>query len=171
VPPTSRSELMDALDQHVEILKSLVELSQREHQQLIAFEPGPLSATTETKSEVAEALSNSESRLRATLEVVAMDAGYPKDQELVLSQVLELVMGPERDALMSRATLLRSLAESLSELQAISLLHAERGLKAVRAYTSLLRSHNEEEEEGDRYTSQGRPRRIPLPTSTLTRNV
>ena len=69
MPPTSRSARLDALDQHIEILKSLVELSQREHQQLIAFEPEPLSATTEAKSEVVAALSNSESRLRAALEV------------------------------------------------------------------------------------------------------
>ena len=171
MPPTSRAELLDALDQHIEILKSLVELSQQEQQQLIAFEPGPLSETTEAKSEVAAALSNSEIRLRSTLETVAAEAGYPKDQELVLSRVLELVTGPELEALTSKAALLRSLAGSLSELQAISLLHAERGLKAVRAYTSLLRSHSGGEEEEGVYTSQGRPRRIPLPTSTLTRNV
>lgn len=170
MPPTSRSELLDALEQHIEILKSLVELSQREHQQLIAFEPGPLAQTTEAKAAVATELSNSESQLLTTLQAVAQEVGYPKDQELVLSQVLQLVIGPDREALRERATILRSLGESLAELQAISLVHAERGLKAVRAYTSLLRSHNGEEEEGV-YTSQGRPRRIPLPTSTLTRNV
>ena len=131
--PTSRSELLDALDLHLEILKSLVELSQREHQQLIAFEPGPLASTTEAKSAVTADLIASEARLRSSLEVVAREVDYPSEDELVLTRVLQHVQGPELAALTEKATLLRSLAESLRELQSISLVHAERGLKVVAA--------------------------------------
>ena len=168
--PSPAAQLLDGLDRHIELLKSLVDLSQREQQHLIAFEPKAMVELTEAKAGVAIDLQASEGSLREALEALANEVNLPEDQELTMTAVIALTRGQDQVRLHERASLVRALAENLRELQAVSLVHAERGVKLVQQYTSLLRRTDAEPTSGT-YTAQGRTAKKSIPTKTLSRTV
>ena len=168
--PSPAAQLLDGLDRHIELLKSLVDLSQREQQHLITFEPKALVDITETKAGVAIELQASEGDLRQALENLAREVSLPEDEELTMTAVIALTRGQEQSRLHERASLVRSLAANLHELQSVSLVHAERGMKLVQQYTALLRQTDADPQSGT-YTAQGRTAKKSMPTKTLSRTV
>ena len=169
--PSPAALLSEALSGHIELLKSLVDQSQREQQHLIAYEPRLLASLAEEKAATVMQVQRSEEGLRIALNALAEDVGHPADEEMTLTAVIGRTTGEAQAQLHEQAYLLRSLAESLRELQAVSLVHAERGLRVIRQYSSLLR-HVDPEAEGEPvYTAQGRKLNKPLPPKTLSKTV
>lgn len=165
--------LSDALDGHIALMKDMVEVSQHEQAQLIAFQPSKLATSTEEKRVLMVQLEASEACVRGHLTSAGQAVGLQSVDEHTLRLVGDRLEGPDRDAVLGRASTLRSLSESLQELQAMSLVQAERGLRLVRAYATLLRSAGgaQELESSELYSSDGRARREAIPTTTVSRNA
>lgn len=163
-----------ALDDHVNRMRELVELSQREQQHLLAFEVRELVSCTEEKRALTAQLERSEHGIRQELEACGVVLGLERPRTTTVKDVSDRCSAEAQQALASRVTCLQALAGSLRELQGMTLVQAERGQRLVRAYASLLRSnHNAPEASvaGDMYTAKGRPRAVAMPRGTIARNV
>ena len=168
------SGLEAALDDHVNRMRQLVELSQREQQHLLAFEVRQLVSCTEEKRILTGQLEQSEHAIREQLELCGHAIEAERPQAVTVKDVCEHISPTSREALESRVTCLQALAGSLRELQGMTLVQAERGQRLVRAYASLLRSNNDAPQaavSGDLYTAKGRPRAVAMPRGTIARNV
>ena len=166
--------LASALDAHIMLMRDLVEVSQREQQHLIAFETRALAACTEEKRVLMSQIAASEASVRQALdESYAAFELTPEGEEQTITELVGALPEARREELSARTSQLRSLTGSLQELQAMSLVHAERGLLFVKAYTSLLKSVQGEESDEPNvlYDSTGRARREPAPGSTVSRNA
>jgi flagellar biosynthesis/type III secretory pathway chaperone len=163
--------LSGALEGHIRLMRDLIEVSQKEYAQIIAFEHRNLSMSTEEKRALLSQLEASEAQIGAVLRDCSTELGLDS-VEPTAAVVASATDGEIRKGLDDQVTCLRALSESLRELQAVSHFHAERGLKLVRSYTALLRGHDPScHEGGETYTPTGRARRAPLPSQTVTRNA
>ena len=163
--------LTEALEGHIALMQDLIEVSQREYAQIIAFEHRELSVATENKLSLLAQLEANEVAISELLRRHAVELGL--EQELpTANEVAGALTGPERETITSQVTSLRSLTQSFRELQAVSQLHAQRGLNVVRSYSALLRGQDPDRFQGtDSYTSRGRVRRESLPSKTVSRNA
>jgi hypothetical protein len=163
--------LSGALEGHIRLMRDLIEVSQKEYAQIIAFEHRSLSMSTEEKRALLSQLEASETGVGTLLRQCSAELGL-ETAEPTAAEVASATDGALREGLEDQVTCLRALSESLRELQAVSQYHAERGLKVVRSYTALLRGHDPTcHEAGETYTPMGRARRARLPSHTVTRNA
>lgn len=168
-----QGSLRDGLDGHIALLRDLVAVSQEEQRHLIAFEPASLFRATEEKRILASQLEASEASLKDLLAGAAEAAGMRDGGAPTVASLAKALPAREAELLRDRAECLAALAGTLRELSAMSLVHAERGTRIVRAYTALLRSWDPTgpSEATGAYTARGRPRPEPVPAGTVSRNA
>ena len=163
--------LSEALEGHIRLMRDLIEVSQKEYAQIIAFRHRDLSMSTEEKRALLGQLEANETSIVSLLRQCATDLGL-EISDPTASNIAVATEGALGERLSAQVTNLRALNESLRELQAVSQYHAERGLKMVRSYTALLRGHDPESAGGgETYTPTGRARRVALPSQTVSRNA
>lgn len=163
--------LFEALEGHIGLMRDLIEVSQREYAQIIAFEHRELSVATERKLSLLAQLEANEVAIGELLCRCATELEL-EGESPTAAQVAEALTGPIRGQITGQVTRLRALTESFRELQAVCQLHAQRGLTVVRSYSALLRGHDPDRfRSTDSYTSMGRVRRESLPSKTVSRNA
>ena len=162
--------LSEALEGHIGLMRDLIEVTQQEYAQIIAFEHRDLSVATEKKLSLLAQLEANEVAIGELLQQHATQLGLEQENPTA-SQVANALPVAAREQIMGQVTRLRSLTESFRELQAVCQLHAQRGLTVIRSYTALLRGHDPGQFQGtDSYTSRGRVRRESIPSKTVSRN-
>jgi flagellar biosynthesis/type III secretory pathway chaperone len=163
--------LSEALEGHIGLMRDLIEVTQQEYAQIIAFEHRELSVATEHKLSLLAQLEANEVAIGELLRVSATQLEMEMENPTA-TQVASALTGTTREQITSQVTRLRALTESFRELQAVCQLHAQRGLTVVRSYSALLRGHDPDRFQGtDSYTSMGRVRRESLPSKTVSRNA
>ncbi|MGM0578348.1 MAG: flagellar export chaperone FlgN [Myxococcota bacterium] len=166
--------LADALDGHIALTRQMVEIAQREQQHLIAFEPQALAGCTEEKRALMAQLEASAASVQATLEETARHEGLAAEGDgLTVRALCEHLAPARREPVETRAECLRALSSSLRELQAMTLVHAERGMRLVRSYGALLRSEDPAAatEPAGLYNASGKRRPEPVSGGTVSRNA
>jgi flagellar biosynthesis/type III secretory pathway chaperone len=134
--------LRSTLEGEVALLKRLVECTQREKQQILAFEPEGLDSIVQEKQKLLEQLNVlhkcREVQLQEELRASNAPDGYPTSLTALISLLpdhLARELEPTRDTL-------RSLLEALQELNMTAGFHAERQLVWVRNCKKALRKTN-----------------------------
>ena len=127
--PDAVAALKAALRLQRETLLDLVQVSQNEQANLIAFDIKELSRSTARRNEVLTALAK-----RQLLSQNAFNQARMSSDRTVT----ELADRLEDGELMDLVSALRSLTEAVSELNAMTKFHAERSAGTTRAYAALL---------------------------------
>lgn len=163
---TELGALDRALDDHVDLMQRLVEAAQTEQQHLVAFETRALMESLEDKRRCVEASAEAEARTRQAAARVRAGLGLTEAEAPTLRDIVRHLPEPHATRTLGRCDCLRALAQSLTELHAISLVHADRGLRLVHAYASLLSSSGVTDDAGT-YAADGRQRAEGVPSRTL----
>ena len=163
--------LSEALEGHIGLMRDIIEVTQQEYAQIIAFEHRELSVSTEKKLSLLSQIEANEVAIGELLCLSAEKLGMELEKPTA-SQVAEALSGALGEKIAGQVTSLRSLTESFRELQAVCQLHAHRGLTVIRSYSALLRGHDPDRfQSTDSYTSRGRVRRESIPSKTVLRNA
>jgi flagellar biosynthesis/type III secretory pathway chaperone len=159
--------LDEALADHITVIRELVDIAQREQQHLIAFETEPLEACLTTKQAMVERANVAERRTRDATTKVRVLSDVSVEEASSLRHLASRLPGEMGRETLDRCSRLRSLAQTLDELQAISAVHAERGLNVVRAWTNLLTTSA----DAGAYGSDGRRSNRPVSPGIISRTV
>ncbi|MFT7624289.1 MAG: flagellar biosynthesis/type III secretory pathway chaperone [Myxococcota bacterium] len=136
------NHLLAVLDEEVCVLEALVQVTQKEQQHLLAFEPAGL-----------ELLLDQKSRLLAREEDLRAHRERLVGSGRTLLQHIESLPGQQGRVLATRRSRLRALLGALGELNQVAGLHAKRQLRWVRQCRKRLEV---KERNGASYGPQGR---------------
>jgi flagellar biosynthesis/type III secretory pathway chaperone len=167
---TTQAALETTLDAYIEVMRALVECSQHEQQHLLAFEIGDLQSCLARKRTLVDQIATIDAQMRRDTETLRSVLDVDHGQASTIKSLVQHIPEGMRESTETRRVALRALAQSLEELQRISLVHADRGLKTVRAYASLLSSHGQAP-SGETYTQTGQSRRAASQPGVLSRSV
>jgi flagellar biosynthesis/type III secretory pathway chaperone len=161
------------LDSHITKLRELVDAAQREQQYLIAFEVQNLTLCTAQKRTLIAQLERSGLAIATELQSLMPSLGVQEPKDFTLAKFALHLHEDMRHELGSRTECVKALIASLNELQNMTLLHAERGVRFTRAYVNLLRSTNSQISSSGPglYTVHGETRREAITCSTISRNA
>lgn len=165
---TALTELAQAIDNQLEILDALVSATQDQLKALINLKgvglegtsPGertPLSDVQSAIAKLSTRLGLAGDRVRNAARVLHLLIGpdpTTESAEPTLTELIARVPEDKREIASERVSALRSLAQALSELQRVSLVHANRGLQAISAWRTVLGMP--ESESGLTYNRAGR---------------
>ena len=171
VPVGAVDEAISALEAHVALTRDLVEISQREQAHLLAFEIPQLTSSTDEKRVLLSQLQANEARLSQHLAAAGEQHGVAQATVSALAAVIDASAG---ERMLELASCVRSLTASLHELQSVTLVHADRGGRFVRAYASLLRGVDSSLPAApgtETYDSGGKRRPATIPGGTLARRA
>lgn len=161
-----------ALDDEVALMRELVDVCQREQAHVMALEGRELTVCVAEKLALSKRLQTHEGVCRQLMNEVAADLGVTPGADLTVTSLALRVPEPERNALLERATCLRSLGSALRELQAMTTLLAARGTDVVRACLDGLSGLGTSGSALlDTYTAHGRKRLEPITKRDLLTNV
>jgi len=158
------ASLVAALDAQVQVLEAMVLASQRQISAILAYradlrqtEPDELARAQADLGRGAAALGPINEAVRG-----AVDAILPGATPSAAAARLPL---PERRAVEERISLVRSLAQSMNELQRVTQFHAQRGLQVLRAWRSLV----EPTQSANTYSHPRTARRVQRRTDVTSR--
>ncbi len=164
-------DLAAALDAHVALTRDLVEVSQREQAHLLAYEVPQLASSTDEKRVLLSQLQANEARVAAALSHAAGTLGV---EVPTVTRVAERLPEPGAARLRELVSCLQALTATLHELQSVTLVHADRGSRFVRAYAALLRGVDTSlgaASGTETYTQSGKRRPVTVPGGTLARQA
>lgn len=132
------TDLLEALARLTTILNGLVDVAQREQSHLIAFEPARLNVCNDERAELLAQQRETEQDIRAQMERLRASLGVEESETPTLMSLAPHLDEDTQCALSERAECLKALSGTLQELHRMNAVQAERGLKTVRSYLSLL---------------------------------
>lgn len=138
--PSPLDTLLAVMDEQVALLADLLDASQREQRHILAFEPKLVGAVVEEKKALIERERDLEERRQEAVGAVLESLGVDEADVPNVWALVPLVPQSRRSAFEDRCNELRALVDSLRELQAVSLVHAERGLDWIQGYLGKLRN-------------------------------
>jgi len=150
-----------SLNCHLESLKqlltTLVDLAQQEQAHLIAFEPKALEEVNDARALLLDEQNDLESLIRDELAKIRAELNLTEEQAPTLAAIATHLPEEERASLEQHCNCLRALSGSLQELHKMNAVQAERGLRTVRSYLTLL-VDSVKEEGPETYDGFGRTR-------------
>ena len=172
---TAAGDLAAALDAHVMLTRDLVEVSQREQAHLLAYEVPQLGSSTDEKRVLLSQLQANEARIAGALSDAGALVGLDlPGSKLTVSILADHLPPPGSERLRGLVSCLQSLTATLHELQSVTLVHADRGSRFVRAYAALLRGVDTSlavASGTETYTNSGKRRPVTIPGGTLARQA
>lgn len=162
--------LETALSVQIEILRAMVTVAQQEQQHLLAVETTEIHASVTRRKALFKRLESANAMTEMAVDVLREKLGLSKKKAPTLSALLRRLEPAYREHLSERRACVQSLAQALGELNAINMVHAQRGLRVVRGFTSLL-NENGRVEANDSYTKDGRQSRGQQGRGWLARSV
>jgi flagellar biosynthesis/type III secretory pathway chaperone len=149
------TDLLEALARLTTILNGLVDVAQREQSHLIAFEPARLNACNDERAELLAQQRETEQNIRAQMDNLRASLGIEESETPTLMSLAPHLDEDTQRALSERAECLKALSGTLQELHRMNAVQAERGLKTVRTYLSLL-VEAARDDETPTYDAKGR---------------
>lgn len=132
------AELLTALDDHIVVMRDVVSCAQAQQRAVISVDIDAMSNLSQEMAQLVGLMGTAETRTlgaaHALTKARALDLGQNPSLRVVAEQLGEV----EGHEVMERTAKLGALGEALRELNAMTSLQAQRGLRTVRAYTSLL---------------------------------
>jgi flagellar biosynthesis/type III secretory pathway chaperone len=132
------NHLMKALTRLTTILNGLVDVAQREQSHLIAFEPARLNICNDERAELLAQQREAEDEIREHMATLRETLGVEESDTPTLLSLTPYLEDSLQTTLIERADCLKALSGTLQELHRMNAVQAERGLKTVRSYLSLL---------------------------------
>jgi hypothetical protein len=148
----------------------MVEVAQREQQHLLAVESDQIHVCVMQRKTLFERLDSANGATEEAVSALRETLGLDKEQAPTLSRLFKRLEPAYREHLRERCACLESLAQALGELNAINMVHAQRGLRVVRGFTALL-ADNGHVEASDAYTKNGRATQSRHTPGWLARSV
>ena len=131
-------DLLNTLERLTTILNGLVDVAQREQSHLIAFEPARLNVCNDERAELLAQQRETEREIRTQMQRLRESLGVEESETPTLMSLAPLLGESAQQTLSKRADCLKALSGTLQELHRMNAVQAERGLKTVRSYLSLL---------------------------------
>ncbi len=152
------TNLDSALDAQIEVMRAWVAVAQREQQHLLAVEPEGITACVRERETLTQSMADAIKGVHDTVADLRDHFGIGREEDVTVSTLARHFDALNQQKIRDRIRCLESLSQALLELNAVNMLHAQRGLQVVEGYTALL-TGRASTDISDAYTNQGRARR------------
>ena len=132
------AELLAALDDHIVVMRDVVSCAQAQQRAVISFDIDAMRTGSDEMGHLVGLMGAAESRTLSAAHALTKARALDLGQNPSLSVLAEQLGAVDGAQVLDRATKLGALGGALRELNAMTSLQAQRGLRTVRAYTSLL---------------------------------
>ena len=155
----SVSTLDSALSAQIEVMREWVAVAQREQVHLLAIEPEGIHACVEERHKLTEEMAEAIESVHATISDLRNRLGITDAKPATVSTIAPYLDSSARERIEERVLCLESLGQAMLELNAINMLHAQRGLNIVEGYTAVLTASDPVENGSPGYNKRGRTQR------------